>query len=98
MEQILIVADDSETDINDNEMADNNVTDSVTKKESMSETDKNNLKQTVSYLCELYKISSAGMDKVINDRVHDSVTARYLITAVTTLRNSNFIVYARIQG
>lgn len=32
MEQILIVADDSETDINDNEMADNNVTDSVTKK------------------------------------------------------------------
>lgn len=92
MEQILIVADDSETDINDNEMADNNVTDSVTKKESMSETDKNNLKQTVSYLCELYKISSAGMDKVINDRVHDSVTARYLITAVTTLRNSNFIV------
>ena len=59
MEQILIVADDSETDINDNEMADNNVTDSVTKKESMSETDKNNLKQTVSYLCELYKISSA---------------------------------------
>ena len=32
------------------------------------------------------------MDKVINDRVHDSVTARYLITAVTTLRNSNFIV------
>ena len=47
MEQILIVADDSETDINDNEMADNNVTDSVTKKESMSETDKNNLKQTV---------------------------------------------------
>lgn len=85
MEQILIVSDDSE--INESEMA------SAEKQHnSMDDVDINigEIRQLIDYLCRLYVVDSKGIEGVV-EKINNSITARYVITAVTTLRSSSSI-------
>lgn len=85
MEQILIVSDDSE--INEGEMA-------YAEKQhnSMDDVDINigEIRQLIAYLCRLYVVDSKGIEGVV-EKIKNSITARYVITAVTTLRSSSSI-------
>ena len=85
MEQILIVSDDSE--INEGEMA-------YAEKQhnSMDDVDINigEIRQLIDYLCRLYVVDSKGIEGVV-EKINNSITARYVITAVTTLRSSSSI-------
>lgn len=85
MEQILIVSDDSE--INEGEMA-------YAEKQhnSMDDVDINigEIRQLIDYLCRLYVVDSKGIEGVVG-KINNSITARYVITAVTTLRSSSSI-------
>lgn len=85
MEQILIVSDDSE--INESEMA------SAEKQHnSMDDVDINigEIRQLIDYLCRLYVVDRKGIEGVV-EKINNSITARYVITAVTTLRSSSSI-------
>lgn len=85
MEQILIVSDDSE--INESEMA-------YAEKQhnSMDDVDINigEIRQLIDYLCRLYVVDRKGIEGVV-EKINNSITARYVITAVTTLRSSSSI-------
>lgn len=85
MEQILIVSDDSE--INEGEMA-------YAEKQhnSMDDVDINigEIRQLIDYLCRLYVVDRKGIEDVVG-KINNSITARYVITAVTTLRSSSSI-------
>lgn len=85
MEQILIVSDDSQ--INEGEMA-------YAEKQhnSMDDVDINigEIRQLIDYLCRLYVVDSKGIEDVV-EKINNSITARYVITAVTTLRSSSSI-------
>lgn len=87
MEQILIVGDDSEVnDINE-----------IQQEEQYNQVnyDNNNMdigeiKKIIDYLCKLYVVDRNGIEDVIG-KINNSITARYVITAVTTLRSSSSI-------
>lgn len=86
MEQILIVGDD--TDVN---VADERQERQEVNTDSKSSFDSKYVKEIMDYLCKLYGIDRIDIDSIINSNLDNSVTARYVITAITTLRNSSNI-------
>ena len=86
MEQILIVGDD--TDVN---VADGRPERQEVDTDSKSSFDSKYVKEIIDYLCKLYGIDRIDIDSIINSSLDNSITARYVITAVTTLRNSTNI-------
>lgn len=54
------------------------------------------IKTIIDYLCGLYSINRKDIDAIVNNKISNSITARYVITAVTTLRSSSVLreVYA----
>ena len=86
MEQILIVGDD--TDVN---VADERQKRQEVNTDSKSSFDSKYVKEIMDYLCKLYGIDRIDIDSIINSNLDNSVTARYVITAITTLRNSSNI-------
>lgn len=83
MEQILIVGDDSEINESEVPSVDNN---------SMNDADINigEIRQLIDYLCRLYVVDRKGIEGVVR-KINNSIKARYVITAVTTLRSSSSI-------
>ena len=86
MEQILIVGDDSEVN-EDNEMQHEEQHNHVNKDNNIDISEVNNV---IDYLCKLYVVDRKGIEGVIG-KINNSITARYVITAVTTLRSSSSI-------
>ena len=86
MEQILIVGDD--TDVN---VADERQERQEVNTDSKSSFDSKYVKEILDYLCKLYGIDRLDIDSIINSNLDNSITARYVITAITTLRNSSNI-------
>lgn len=86
MEQILIVGDD--TDVN---VADERQERQEVDTDSESSFDRKYVKEIIDYLCKLYGIDRIDIDSIINSSLDNSIAARYVITAVTTLRNSTNI-------
>ena len=86
MEQILIVGDDSEVN-EDNEMQHEEQHNHVNEDNNV---DIGEIKQIIDYLCKLYVVDRKGIEGVIG-KINNSITARYVITAVTTLRSSSSI-------
>lgn len=79
MEQIIIVDDD--TDDENTTPADNDF-DNEYKKQLDGITD---------FLCKIYGLNSSDISDLVNNRVNNSVSARYIITAITTLRSNTAI-------
>jgi len=86
MEQILIVGDD--TDVN---VADERQKRQEVNTDSKSSFDSKYVKEIMDYLCKLYGIDRIDIDSIINSSLDNSIAARYVITAITTLRNSSNI-------
>lgn len=86
MEQILIVGDD--TDVN---VADGRPERQEVDTDSKSSFDSKYVKEIIDYLCKLYGIDRIDIDSIINSSLDNSITARYVITAISTLRNSSNI-------
>ncbi len=86
MEQILIVGDD--TDVN---VADGRPERQEVDTDSKSSFDSKYVKEIIDYLCKLYGIDRIDIDSIINSSLDNSIAARYVITAITTLRNSSNI-------
>lgn len=86
MEQILIVGDD--TDVN---VADERQKRQEVNTDSKSSFDSKYVKEIMDYLCKLYGIDRIDIDSIINSSLDNSIVARYVITAITTLRNSSNI-------
>ena len=86
MEQILIVGDD--TDVN---VADERQERQEVNTDSKSPFDSKYVKEIMDYLCKLYGIDRIDIDSIINSSLDNSIAARYVITAITTLRNSSNI-------
>ena len=86
MEQILIVGDD--TDVN---VADERQKRKEVNTDSKSSFDSKYVKEIMDYLCKLYGIDRIDIDSIINSSLDNSIAARYVITAITTLRNSSNI-------
>lgn len=86
MEQILIVGDD--TDVN---VADERQKRQEVNTDSKSSFDSKYVKEIMDYLCKLYGIDMIDIDSIINSSLDNSIAARYVITAITTLRNSSNI-------
>lgn len=86
MEQILIVGDD--TDVN---VADERQERQEVNTDSKSSFDSKYVKEIMDYLCKLYGIDRIDIDSIINSSLDNSIAARYVITAITTLRNSSNI-------
>lgn len=86
MEQILIVGDD--TDVN---VADERQRRQEVNTDSKSSFDSKYVKEIMDYLCKLYGIDRIDIDSIINSSLDNSIAARYVITAITTLRNSSNI-------
>jgi len=86
MEQILIVGDD--TDVN---VADERQKRQEVNTDSKSSFDSKYVKEIMDYLCKLYGIDRIDIDSIINSSHDNSIAARYVITAITTLRNSSNI-------
>lgn len=84
MEQILIVGDDSE--INEVQYAEKQHNTTV----DNDSINIGEIKQIIDYLCKLYVVDRKGIEGVIG-KINNSITARYVITAVTTLRSSSSI-------
>lgn len=83
MEQILIVSDDTDVNVADERQEEDT--------DSKSSFDSKYVKEIMDYLCKLYGIDRIDIDSIINSSLDNSITARYVITAVTTLRNSTNI-------
>lgn len=83
MEQILIVSDDTDVNVADERQEEDT--------DSKSSFDSKYVKEIIDYLCKLYGIDRIDIDGIINSSLDNSITARYVITAVTTLRNSTNI-------
>lgn len=83
MEQILIVSDDTDVNVADERQEEDT--------DSKSSFDSKYVKEIIDYLCKLYGIDRIDIDSIINSSLDNSITARYVITAVTTLRNSTNI-------
>lgn len=79
MEQIIIVDDD--TNDENTTQADNDF-DNEYKKQFEGITD---------FLCKIYGLNSLDISGIVNSRVNNSVSARYIITAITTLRSNTAI-------
>lgn len=79
MEQIIIVDDD--TNDENTTQADNDF-DNEYKKQFEGITD---------FLCKIYGLNSSDISGIVNSRVNNSVSARYIITAITTLRSNTAI-------
>lgn len=86
MEQILIVGDD--TDVN---VADERQKRQEVNTDSKSSFDSKYVKEIMDYLCKLYGIDRIDIDSIINSSLDNSIAARYVITSITTLRNSSNI-------
>lgn len=86
MEQILIIGDD--TDVN---VADERQERQEVNTDSKSSFDSKYVKEIMDYLCKLYGIDRIDIDSIINSSLDNSIAARYVITAITTLRNSSNI-------
>jgi len=85
MEQILIVADDTDVNVADERQEQQEVN------IDSSSFDSKYVKEIIDYLCKLYGIDRIDIDSIINSSLDNSITARYVITAITTLRNSTNI-------
>lgn len=83
MEQILIVGDDTDVNVADERQEVNT--------DSKSSFDSKYVKEIMDYLCKLYGIDRIDIDSIINSSLDNSIAARYVITAITTLRNSSNI-------
>lgn len=83
MEQILIVGDDTDVNVADERQEVNT--------DSKSFFDSKYVKEIMDYLCKLYGIDRIDIDSIINSSLDNSIAARYVITAITTLRNSSNI-------
>lgn len=86
MEQILIVGDDSEVN-EDNEMQHEEQHNYVNEDNNI---DIGEIKQIIDYLCKLYVVDRKGIEGAIG-KINNSITARYVITAITILRSSSSI-------
>ena len=83
MEQILIVCDDTDVNVADERQEEDT--------DSKSSFDSKYVKEIIDYLCKLYGIDRIDIDSIINSSLDNSIAARYVITAITTLRNSSNI-------
>ena len=83
MEQILIVGEDTDVNVADERQEVNTA--------SKSSFDSKYVKEIMDYLCKLYGIDRIDIDSIINSSLDNSIAARYVITAITTLRNSSNI-------
>ena len=83
MEQILIVSDDTDVNVADERQEEDT--------DSKSSFDSKYVKEIIDYLCKLYGIDRIDIDSIINSSLDNSIAARYVITAITTLRNSSNI-------
>ena len=83
MEQILIVSDDTDVNVADERQEEDT--------DSKSSFDSKYVKEIMDYLCKLYGIDRIDIDSIINSSLDNSIAARYVITAITTLRNSSNI-------
>lgn len=83
MEQILIVSDDSEINESEVPSADNNLMDD-------KDINIDEIRQLIDYLCRLYVVDRKGIEGAVG-KINNSIKARYVITAVTTLRSSSSI-------
>lgn len=86
MEQILIVGDDTDVNVADEPQERQEVD-----TDSKSSFDSKYVKEIIDYLCKLYGIDRIDIDSIINSSLDNSIAARYVITAITTLRNSSNI-------
>lgn len=83
MEPILIVSDDTDVNVADERQEEDT--------DSKSSFDSKYVKEIIDYLCKLYGIDRIDIDSIINSSLDNSIAARYVITAITTLRNSSNI-------
>lgn len=86
MEDIIIIADDSE-DISDKESTDNNssITDKKPDSRKLSDDEIKEAENAVDYLCKLYKITISNETRKKIDTIEN---AKCIITAIAALRTS----------